>query len=332
MFHIDEDAYNLLYNYLFNLRAHFRREPGAEEIVHDMEQRVAELFADRLAEGRQVVTIGDVEAVIARMGRPDDLPGGEAPAGGKAARRLFRDPDDKVLGGVASGLSAYLGWDATWTRLGLVALFLLVPSASAASAAAYVLAWFIIPQARTAAEKLAMRGEAVNLGNIGRTVVDGYERANSYVRSGRPRGLLRRAGEGLVAAAGFLVKLLLVLLAVCAAPVLLALLAAFFALLLAAAGVAVAVPAALASFLPPTDYWTVADADSTLALVLAVCGILVIGIPVVGLVHLLMRRFGGWMPMSAGARATFAVLWLAALAAGAYCVLHMPVLAPYLSL
>lgn len=72
VYHIDEDAYHLLDNYLANLRIHFRREEGAEEIVHDMELRISELFADRLNEGKQVITIEDVEEIIARMGKPEN--------------------------------------------------------------------------------------------------------------------------------------------------------------------------------------------------------------------------------------------------------------------
>ena len=63
----------LLDNYLTNLRIHFCREEGAEEIVHDIELRISELFTDRLNEGKQVITIEDVEEIIARMGKPEDL-------------------------------------------------------------------------------------------------------------------------------------------------------------------------------------------------------------------------------------------------------------------
>lgn len=73
VYHIDEDAYHLLDNYLTNLRIHFCREEGAEEIVHDIELRISELFTDRLNEGKQVITIEDVEEIIARMGKPEDL-------------------------------------------------------------------------------------------------------------------------------------------------------------------------------------------------------------------------------------------------------------------
>ncbi len=132
VYHIDEDAYKLLDTYLSNLRIHFRREEGAEEIVHDMELRISELFTDRLNGGKQVITIEDVEEIIAQVGKPEDL-GDEAGSGeesskgtktgntysqtAKGPRRLFRDSDNKVLGGVASGLAAYFGWDPTWVRI-----------------------------------------------------------------------------------------------------------------------------------------------------------------------------------------------------------------------
>ena len=101
VYHIDEDAYHLLDNYLTNLRIHFCREEGAEEIVHDIELRISELFTDRLNEGKQVITIEDVEEIIARMGKPEDLSdeeSGEASGSekqkGTTMRRLFRDPDN----------------------------------------------------------------------------------------------------------------------------------------------------------------------------------------------------------------------------------------------
>lgn len=72
VFHIDEDAYRLLDNYLCNLRLHFRKQEGAEEIVNDIENRISELFAEKLSAGSQVITIADVEEVIARMGKPEE--------------------------------------------------------------------------------------------------------------------------------------------------------------------------------------------------------------------------------------------------------------------
>ena len=127
VFNIDDDAYRLLDNYLSNLKMHFRKEAGADEIVDDIERRISELFAEKLSAGSQVITIADVEEVIARMGKPEDMEaegesasadsgstsaGGGYGAGawnsntayGTTRRRLYRNPDDKMLGGVISDL------------------------------------------------------------------------------------------------------------------------------------------------------------------------------------------------------------------------------------
>lgn len=330
VFHIDEDAYHLLDNYLANLRVHFRREKSADEIVHDMELRISELFADRLKEGKQVITIEDVEEIIAQMGQPEELSdeetvGTEEPRQ-TTGRRLFRDPDDKVLGGVASGLAAYLGWDVTWVRVALLVLGFFVHGVILA----YIIAWIIIPQARTAPEKLAMKGEAINVENIGRTVTDGFEKVNDYVRSERPRTTLQKIGEGLVAVAGFLIKFLLILIAICCAPVLFVLLVVFIALLMAATGIIAAVPAALYSALPLVD-WSAAGAHPVATVLLSVCGILTIGIPIIGLIHIVMRHFGGWQPMSFAAKVIFIVLWLISLTVGIFFLLDSSFIASHIN-
>lgn len=73
VYHIDDDAYRLLDNYLSNLKHYFRKQEGAEEIVDDIEMRIAELFAEKVTEGKQVITVSDVEEIIARVGKPEDF-------------------------------------------------------------------------------------------------------------------------------------------------------------------------------------------------------------------------------------------------------------------
>lgn len=178
VFNIDEDAYRLLDNYLNNLKLHFRKHSSAEEIVDDIELRISELFAEKLQTGAQVITITDVEEVIARMGKPEDMDTDTEPSSDENTkttghRRFFRNPDDKMLGGVISGAAAYFGLNVTTLRLAMVFLLIfsfkiLIPL--------YIICWIIVPEARTAAEKLSMRGEAVTVENIGKTVTDGFER------------------------------------------------------------------------------------------------------------------------------------------------------------
>lgn len=214
VFHIDEDAYRLLDNYLSNLKIHFRKEAGADEIIDDIERRISELFAEKLTAGSQVITITDVEEVIARMGKPEDMEAenDSEPSVGNATRttihrRLYRNPDDKLLGGVISGMAAYLGWDVTLLRLLLLVVLIcgvgtLIP--------VYIVCWLVIPEARTAAEKLSMRGEAVTVENIGKTVTDGFEKVangvNDYMKSDKPRTFLQKLGDALVMVAGWFSK------------------------------------------------------------------------------------------------------------------------------
>ena len=160
VYHIDEDAYNLLDNYLNNIRLHFRKQQGAEEIVNDMENRIAELFSEKVTLSKQVITISDVEEVISRMGKPEDFEdnseynefqnnsqqignsGSDAfNQSGTAHRRLYRDPDDKMLGGVAAGLAAYLGWDITLVRI-LMVILVFIPYCPAIIF--YLIAWIVI--------------------------------------------------------------------------------------------------------------------------------------------------------------------------------------------
>ena len=137
VFHIDEDAYQLLDKYLSNLRIHFRQEEGSEEIMNDFEMRISELLGERIRLGYEVITLEHVEEVIKRMGKPEEIFDEEGKQENQREqteqsgtsherpikKRLMRDPDNRILGGVAGGLAAYLDWDPTAVR---IALFILM--------------------------------------------------------------------------------------------------------------------------------------------------------------------------------------------------------------
>ena len=174
IFHIDEDAFDNLSGYLAGIKAYVGSTDGGAEMLADIESRIAELLQQRLGTSRQVVGMADVEHVRSIMGRPEDFGGGEKaesqaePSGERVRRRLFRNPDEKVLGGVCSGLGAYFDIDTVWVRL---IMFLLV-FFGGLSIWVYIILWIVIPQAKTTAEKLAMRGENANLNNIMRNFRD----------------------------------------------------------------------------------------------------------------------------------------------------------------
>ena len=331
VFHIDEDAYDLLDKYLSNLRIHFSKEEGAEEIVHDMELRISELFSERLNEKNQVITLKDVEEIIAQMGKPEEFSDdttqdtNEYIKEEKTPKRLFRDPDNKVIGGVCSGIAAYFGWDVTIVRILLIILAFPIFWNGAfiikGIVLFYIIAWIIIPEANTATEKLSMKGMKVNVENIGKTVTDGFEKVNDYVKSDKSRSILHKIGESIVGVIGFLIKCVLVVATICFTPVLFILLVVCFSLLMAAIGVIGSLPAFFYHAMPVVD-WSVVTSSPVPTTLLAVSGILVIGIPIVGFIHFLMSTFGGWKAMPFAARMTLLVLWLIALGVGTFFMIN----------
>ena len=338
VFNIDDDAYRLLDNYLCNLKAHFSKEEGAEEIVDDIERRISELLAEKLAEGKQVITISDVEEVIARVGKPEEMDqegaadaadtaqGGastQASAQGSTQsgtrRRLFRNPDDKILGGVISGIAAYFCWDVTLLRLLLLVILIcgygtLIP--------VYIICWFLIPEARTAAEKLSMRGEAITVENIGKTVTDGFEKmaggVNDYVRSGKPRTFLQKLGDTFVRACGWVLKVLLVLAVVCFSPFLLVMAIVLVALIIALIAAVIGGGAAFASIFPVA--WGLTEFVSPLAiLVMYISAALLICIPLFALVWLLWSQLTHSKAMNSGLKWTLLILWIVSAACFGIC-------------
>ena len=325
VFHIDEDAYRLLDNYLSNLKIHFRKEAGADEIIDDIERRISELFAEKLTAGSQVITITDVEEVIARMGKPEDMEAenDSEPSVGNATRttihrRLYRNPDDKLLGGVISGMAAYLGWDVTLLRLLLLVVLIcgvgtLIP--------VYIVCWLVIPEARTAAEKLSMRGEAVTVENIGKTVTDGFEKVangvNDYMKSDKPRTFLQKLGDALVMVAGWFFKICLVIFAIICSPLLFVFGVVFVALLFAAVMVAIGGGAALISMVPTFD--VILPTSPLSAIVMYIAGILLVGIPLVSLVWAIFSQIFKWQPMASGLKWTLVILWIVSAAVFGIC-------------
>jgi len=221
VFHIDEDAYLLLDNYLKNLLFHFKKEEGSEEIMTDFEIRISELFSERVRLGHEIITVVEVEKMIAQMGKPEEIfeeeeaETGEPEGNGSAesemntkaiSKRIFRNPDDQMLGGVASGIAAYLGWDVTAIRLIMVlSLFFY-----GFTAMIYIILWIVIPLARTASDKLKMRGEAISVENIGKTVTHGFEKETEVAeqlshKTERRSG--QRFADGLVKILGVLFKI-----------------------------------------------------------------------------------------------------------------------------
>ncbi len=171
VFHIDEDAYRLLEQYLRSVEVHYSGDPSAPEILEDIETRMAELFSEKTGTRKEVIILADAEEVIRIMGHPENfIEEDPAPshqqAGRSRYRRIYRDPDNNILGGVCSGLGAYFNIDPLLFRLVFIGITLL----GGAGILLYLILWIIVPEAKTTAQKLEMRGEPVNVSNIGKKV------------------------------------------------------------------------------------------------------------------------------------------------------------------
>jgi phage shock protein PspC (stress-responsive transcriptional regulator) len=158
---IEVTAFEILKNYIESLNRHFSFEDGKEEIINDIENRIGELFQERINKGATCVTDSDVNAIIASMGRPEDFETSEENQNTAAQnaqqksennnshqsynttgqKRLYRDENNKVLGGVCSGLAHYFNMDITLVRIIFLILFFsfgfgLIP---------YIILWIVVP-------------------------------------------------------------------------------------------------------------------------------------------------------------------------------------------
>lgn len=196
VFYIDEDAYEALQKYLNNIRTYLGNTEGREEIIDDIESRIAELFSEKQ---KQVITLNEVNEVIEVMGQPEDYMSEEEPeektAGQQSNKRLYRDPDSTVLGGVCSGVGHYLNIDAVWIRLIFLGMIW-----SGVSILFYFILWAIIPKAETTAQKLEMKGKAATFSNIEDYVRKGYENVKDDFKNVDFKGAGEKAKQG---ASGF---------------------------------------------------------------------------------------------------------------------------------
>lgn len=177
-FHIDEDAFRKLSNYFEAVRKSLSPD-GREEIINDIESRISELFTEKLGTNKQVIGLKEVDDIIAIMGQPEDYKiEDEAPkndfhsnfASTSISKKLYRDKENSILGGVMSGLGHYLSVDPLWLRIIMVILFF----GFGTGLVLYVILWILIPEAVTTSQKLEMKGEPINISNIEKKVKEGF--------------------------------------------------------------------------------------------------------------------------------------------------------------
>ncbi|MEA1886501.1 MAG: PspC domain-containing protein [Bacteroidota bacterium] len=165
-FHIDEDAYTELKIYLRSLDRYFAKEASSAEIMADIEARIADLLRSKINDYKQVVTLQDVREVINTLGTPEDISDDSGSTyerlSGTAYRRMYRDPDNRIIGGVCSGMAAYWRIDPWIVRL----IFIIISLPGGLGILIYLILWIVLPEAKTTAQKIEMKGDPVNIHNI----------------------------------------------------------------------------------------------------------------------------------------------------------------------
>ena len=187
-FHIDEDAYQKLTRYFDAIKRSLSNSSGHDEIIKDIEMRVSELLNEKQKSDKHVVGLKDVDEVIAVMGQPEDyIIEDELKASqtftentNRRSKKLYRDKEKGMIGGVAAGLGHYFGIDSVWIR---IVLLLLVFAGFGTGILAYIILWIATPEAVTTSEKLEMTGEPVNISNIEKKVREEFESVSGKLKN-----------------------------------------------------------------------------------------------------------------------------------------------------
>ena len=185
-FHIDEDAYQKLSRYFDAIKRSLSNSSGKEEIMKDIEMRVAELFTERQKSDKHVINTKDVDEVVTVMGQPEDYridDDSEQPKTfnytTNSKRKLYRDKDRGLIGGVCTGLGHYFGIESVWIKL----LFLVLFFGFGTGLIAYLVLWIAMPKAVTTSEKLEMTGAPVTISNIEKKVREEFETVSDKIKN-----------------------------------------------------------------------------------------------------------------------------------------------------
>ncbi len=319
LYQIDEDAYELLKQYTESLRSAFGKQEGGDEIVDDIESRIAELFDELKQNGAAAITIDNVKDIITRIGKPEELTGedGEEKSEKKdetwedkarnaanglrdnirqrtAGKKLFRNPKDKVLCGVLSGFAAYTGTESWIWRL----LMIVFTMFYGIGILFYVVLAIIIPEPKTAEDFLRMEGKEITPGNIATAVVDKDKDVEK-----NDSGLRTFFSVIIKIIFGFIIGSILLGFGSLAIGVLAIALIIITALLVPAG---VALPLGIEEL----GISGMFAAQPAVPIIFAIALILVIAIPIYALVHLIVSSRDNSKSMCSGQRIFLVILWI----------------------
>ena len=321
LFQIDEDAYELLQQYINSLRSSFGKQEGGDEIVDDIETRIAELFDELRLQGIEAITIEHVKEIITRIGKPEELTGEDGEkqqegngtnweeqarsAGQKiyenvrartAGKKLYRNPKDKMLAGVLSGIAVYTNTDPVIWRF----LMILFTFCYGVGIFIYLVLALVIPEARTPEQLLQMEGKDVTPQNLADVVVEGEKQ---HVQ--RP-GFMRLLFI-------ILMKMVIAFVVIISIVVCIALSLGFFGVLIATVS-AMVLP--LNSTLPFSlgamgleGAWV---SNPKLLIIFVIALFLVLLLPIYAIIHMVLSLTGKIRPMGVIQRIVNIVLWVIA--------------------
>ena len=198
-FHIDEEAYQKLTRYFDAIKRSLTNSSGQDEIIKDIEMRISELLTEKQKSDKHVVSLKDVDEVIAVMGQPEDYridneePGISAPNFySSKTKKLYRDTENGMIGGVLAGLGHYFGVDKVWLRVFLLIMIF----AWGTGFLAYIILWIVMPAATTTTEKLEMTGEPVTISNIEKKVREEFENVSEKFKNANYDAMGNRVKTG----------------------------------------------------------------------------------------------------------------------------------------
>lgn len=316
-FHIDEDAYQKLSRYFDAIKRSLSNSSGQDEIIKDIEMRIGELVSERHTHEKQVINMKELDEIIAIMGQPEDYrieDDGEAKTNEtlafdqlKRRKKLYRDTDKGVFGGVCAGLGHYFGIDAVWIRI----LFAILLFGFGVGLIPYIVLWIAMPAAVTTAEKLEMTGEPVTISNIEKKVREEFENVSDKFRNSDFDRMGRNAKTGAERLASGVGEVFSGIFKVFA-KILGAVIVVFSALTLAGLIIALFTLGSTTFFdVPWINYAELVNYSNFPIWAMVILGFLAIGIPAFGLFILgLKLLFNNLKPIGNIVKYTLLALWL----------------------
>lgn len=335
-FIIDDDAFELLKNYLDTIKHSLDAAGEDSEIAEDIEGRIAEHFLNDTDNGKRIVTFKLVESVIERLGRPEEFieveAKEEAPDDAtiineeattpppfrteiqseKTRKRLYRDPRDKILGGVCNGIATYLNIDVIWVRLAFVASFFLSASVSFFI---YFILWAIVPEAKTPIQFMELEGESPTLSNIAKSVTGSFKNNESAKGAGTVVDERKEYPflHTIMKIVGWCVKVIMIIFSIIAVPVLFALTVALIGCIFALLAYGIAgislIPLDLIGIGIDLPY------SPAILLVAAIAVLTAIGIPFFIILMIMFNSYKGRPIIGKATGITLSIIWILSLAA-----------------